>query len=333
MGEKLLEVKDLRVSYYTYAGEVQSVRGISFDVEKGETVAIVGESGCGKSVTAKSIMRLIANPGKIKEGSSITLDGRDVLAMSGKELRSYRGDDCAMIFQDALTSLDPTMRVGKQIAEVLTIHGKASKKEAAAKAIELLRQVGIPAARKKDYPHQFSGGMKQRVVIAIALCCEPELLIADEPTTALDVTIQAQVLVMMKNLRDRLKTSMILITHDLGVVAQVCDKVAVMYAGEIIESGTLQDIYEGEKHHPYTVGLFGSIPQLDSETDRLSPIEGLMPDPTALPKGCSFAPRCPHACEACQQEKPGVYEEGTHRIKCILFSGEKDETGKGGAMR
>ena len=186
---------------------------------------------------------------------------------------------------------------------------------------------------KRDYPHQFSGGMKQRVVIAIALCCEPELLIADEPTTALDVTIQAQVLVMMKNLRDRLKTSMILITHDLGVVAQVCDKVAVMYAGEIIESGTLQDIYEGEKHHPYTVGLFGSIPQLDSETDRLSPIEGLMPDPTALPKGCSFAPRCPHACEACQQEKPGVYEEGTHRIKCILFSGEKDETGKGGAMR
>ena len=173
-----------------------------------------------------------------------------------------------------------------------------------------------------------AAAVKQEEVMEVA-----ELLIADEPTTALDVTIQAQVLVMMKNLRDRLKTSMILITHDLGVVAQVCDKVAVMYAGEIIESGTLQDIYEGEKHHPYTVGLFGSIPQLDSETDRLSPIEGLMPDPTALPKGCSFAPRCPHACEACQQEKPGVYEEGTHRIKCILFSGEKDETGKGGAMR
>lgn len=245
MGEKLLEVKDLRVSYYTYAGEVQSVRGISFDVEKGETVAIVGESGCGKSVTAKSIMRLIANPGKIKEGSSITLDGRDVLAMSGKELRSYRGDDCAMIFQDALTSLDPTMRVGKQIAEVLTIHGKASKKEAAAKAIELLRQVGIPnpERRAREYPHQFSGGMRQRAMIAIALACGPKLLIADEPTTALDVTIQAQIIDLMKQMQQELNAAILLITHDLGVVADIARRICVMYSGKIVERGSAEDIF------------------------------------------------------------------------------------------
>lgn len=241
-------------------------------------------------------------------------------AMTEKELQAMRGKTVSMIFQDPMTSLNPVLTVERQISEVIEKHEKLSRSEALDKARQMLELVGIPGERGKEYPHQFSGGMKQRVVIAIALCCEPELLIADEPTTALDVTIQAQVLVMMKNLRDRLKTSMILITHDLGVVAQVCDRVAVMYAGEVIESGTLEDIYEGEQHHPYTVGLFGSIPQLDSEVDRLSPIEGLMPDPTDLPRGCSFAPRCPHACEACAAQKPGVYREGSHSIKCMLFA-------------
>ena len=236
MGEKLLQVKDLRVSYYTYAGEVQSVRGISFDVEKGETVAIVGESGCGKSVTAKSIMRLIADPGKIKEGSAITLDGRDVLAMGGKELRSYRGAECAMIFQDALTSLDPTMKVGKQIAEVLTVHGMATKREAAAKAVELLRQVGIPnpERRAQEYPHQFSGGMRQRAMIATALACGPKLLIADEPTTALDVTIQAQIIDLMKQMQKEMNAAILAQAPDgapLTILNDAGDWYLVRYQG------------------------------------------------------------------------------------------------------
>ena len=265
MGEKLLQVQDLRVSYYTYAGEVQSVRGISFDVEKGETVAIVGESGCGKSVTAKSIMRLIASPGKIKTGS-ITLDGRDVLAMSGKALRSYRGSECAMIFQDALTSLDPTMRVGKQIAEVLTVHGRASKKEAAAMAVELLRQVGIPnpERRAREYPHQFSGGMRQRAMIATALACGPKLLIADEPTTALDVTIQAQIIDLMKKMQQEMNAAILLITHDLGVVADIAKRICVMYSGKIVERGSAEDIFYRPRH-PYTLALLSAVPRMDLE--------------------------------------------------------------------
>ena len=331
----ILEVRDLKKYFKSPTGTLHAVDGVNFSIRRGETLGLVGESGCGKSVTSLSILQLLPHAVGSVAGGEILYKGEDIAKKGNKEMCRIRGREISMIFQDPMTALNPTQTVGDQIYEALMLHNhqEMSSADLHKRVDECLEMVGIPAARKKDYPHQFSGGMKQRVVIAIALCCEPELLIADEPTTALDVTIQAQVLVMMKNLRDRLKTSMILITHDLGVVAQVCDKVAVMYAGEIIESGTLQDIYEGEKRHPYTVGLFGSIPQLDSETDRLSPIEGLMPDPTALPKGCSFAPRCPHACEACQQEKPGVYEEGTHRIKCILFSGEKDETGKGGAMR
>ena len=317
MGETLLQVKDLRVSYYTYAGEVQSVRGISFDVEKGETVAIVGESGCGKSVTAKSIMRLIASPGKIKEGS-ITLDGRDVLAMSGKALRSYRGSECAMIFQDALTSLDPTMRVGKQIAEVLTVHGRASKKEAAAMAVELLRQVGIPnpERRAREYPHQFSGGMRQRAMIATALACGPKLLIADEPTTALDVTIQAQVLDMMCKLRDELGTAIAFITHDLGVVSELCSRTIVLYCGEIMEEGDTESLLTAPLH-PYTEGLKASLPERGSR-DRLHVIPGSVPSALDFPKGCVFAPRCPYATARCAAEKPPLYDMGGGRaVRCF----------------
>ena len=306
MGEKLLQVKDLRVSYYTYAGEVQSVRGISFDVEKGETVAIVGESGCGKSVTAKSIMRLIADPGKIKEGSAITLDGRDVLAMGGKELRSYRGAECAMIFQDALTSLDPTMKVGKQIAEVLTVHGMATKREAAAKAVELLRQVGIPnpERRAQEYPHQFSGGMRQRAMIATALACRPKLLIADEPTTALDVTIQAQIIDLMKQMQKEMNAAILLITHDLGVVADIARRICVMYSGKIVERGSADDIFYRPRH-PYTMALLSAVPRLDLENkEHLASIEGTPPDLLKPPAGCPFCTRCKYCMPICQGEMP-----------------------------
>ena len=321
MGETLLQVKDLRVSYYTYAGEVQSVRGISFDVEKGETVAIVGESGCGKSVTAKSIMRLIADPGKIREGSSITLDGRDILAMSGRELRSYRGAECAMIFQDALTSLDPTMKVGKQIAEVLTIHGMATKREAAAKAVELLRQVGIPnpERRAQEYPHQFSGGMRQRAMIATALACGPKLLIADEPTTALDVTIQAQIIDLMKQMQKELNAAILLITHDLGVVADIARRICVMYSGKIVERGSADDIFYRPRH-PYTLALLSAVPRLDLENkEHLASIEGTPPDLLKPPAGCPFCTRCKYCMPICQEEMPESTDfGGGHQASCWL---------------
>ena len=321
MGEKLLQVKDLRVSYYTYAGEVQSVRGISFDVEKGETVAIVGESGCGKSVTAKSIMRLIADPGKIKEGSAITLDGRDVLAMGGKELRSYRGAECAMIFQDALTSLDPTMKVGKQIAEVLTVHGMATKREAAAKAVELLRQVGIPnpERRAQEYPHQFSGGMRQRAMIATALACGPKLLIADEPTTALDVTIQAQIIDLMKQMQKEMNAAILLITHDLGVVADIARRICVMYSGKIVERGSADDIFYRPRH-PYTMALLSAVPRLDLENkEHLASIEGTPPDLLKPPAGCPFCTRCKYCMPICQGEMPESTDfGGGHEASCWL---------------
>ena len=321
MGETLLQVKDLRVSYYTYAGEVQSVRGVSFDVDAGETLAIVGESGCGKSVTAKSVMGLIADPGQIKEGSQILFDGVNILDMTPKELRAYRGEKCAMIFQDALTSLDPTMKVGRQIAEVLRVHGRAGKAEAAARAVELLRRVGIPnpEIRAQEYPHQFSGGMRQRAMIATALACDPKLLIADEPTTALDVTIQAQIIDLMKALQAETGAAIVLITHDLGVVADICDMVAIMYAGRIIEYGTLADIFDDFKH-PYTEGLFGSLPNLQKRHEKLKPIKGLMPDPCSLPEGCYFHPRCKYATDACRKIRPErTYLSENHYVECLAY--------------
>ncbi len=322
--EHLLEVKDLSVQYTANKQIVRAVNGISFTLDKGETIGIVGETGAGKTTTALSLLQLLPERTGRITGGEILFEGQDIAKLNKNDIREVRGEKIAMIFQDPMTSLNPVMTVGDQIKESLLTHNaEGLDGEALDKRVdEVLEMVGIPASRKTNYPHQFSGGMKQRVVIAIALVCEPQLLIADEPTTALDVTIQAQVLLMMKNLRDRLGTAMIMITHDLGIVAQVCDKVAVMYAGELIEQGTLEDIFTGDKHHPYTVGLFGAIPNLRDESDRLHPIDGLMPDPTNLPQGCSFSPRCPHCTEECLKSKPGTFVDGTHSISCHLFAKE-----------
>jgi len=317
----LLEIRDLEIQYVKDDETVHAVNGINIDIAEGETLGLVGETGAGKTTTALGIMRLITGPtGKIKSGA-IEFNGKSILEISEEEIRKIRGNDISMIFQDPMTSLNPVMTVGEQIAEVIEIHEHVTKEEAMNKAAEMLELVGIPGTRKNDYPHQFSGGMKQRVVIAIALACNPKLLIADEPTTALDVTIQAQVLDLMTDLKNKFKTSMLLITHDLGVVAQVCDKVAIMYAGEIVEHGTLEDVFENPKH-PYTLGLFGSIPSLDEEKTRLVPIKGLMPDPTNLPSGCKFNPRCPHAVELCSQRTPVVTEVSKgHKVQCLIAEG------------
>ncbi len=326
----ILEVRNLNVVYETDLETVYAVNGVSFTVKEGETLGLVGETGAGKSTTALSILRLLAeNTGKIREGS-ILFDGEDILEMDNLALQKLRGEDISMIFQDPMTSLNPVLTVGYQIAEVLELHNHdhRSAKEIDQKVEEMLRLVGIPPERKHEYPHQFSGGMKQRVVIAIALACEPRLLIADEPTTALDVTIQAQVIDMMEKLKDRLNTSMILITHDLGIVAEICDQVAIMYAGEIIERGTVYDIFESQRHHPYTEGLFGSIPRLDDETERLKPIKGLMPDPTDLPKGCKFSPRCPQCMDICREKRPPVCRYGSHEISCHLFGQSQGHEGR-----
>lgn len=327
--DSLLEIKDLEVKYFTSDGVVEAVNSIDLHVDRGETLGLVGETGAGKTTTALSILRLLPDPpGKIT-GGSLYFDGENLLEKSEKEMHDIRGGQISMIFQDPMTALNPVIRVGDQIAEVILLHNKISKADAARKALEMLEMVGIPAERGNDYPHQFSGGMKQRVVIAIALACNPELLIADEPTTALDVTIQAQVLDLMKHLKEELNTAMILITHDLGVVAETCDRVAVMYAGEIVESGSLADIFEATAH-PYTVGLFQSIPSLDEDVDMLKPIPGLMPDPTDLPKGCKFHPRCPRATERCAQINPSVVELSPgHEVRCLLYSGDNTaEQGK-----
>jgi len=320
---KQLEVKNLTIHYETENGTVEAVNDVSFSLERGKTLGLVGETGAGKTTTALGIMRLVPDPPGVIKGGQILLEGEDLLSKRPQDMRKIRGDKISMIFQDPMTALNPVKTVGDQISEVIRLHQKLSRVDAMKKACEMLELVGISAERLGDYPHQFSGGMKQRVVIAIALACNPALLIADEPTTALDVTIQAQVLEMMGRLKTEFQTSMILITHDLGVVAEACDNVAIMYAGEVVEYGSLEDIYESEQHHPYTVGLFGAIPDLDKDTDRLTPIDGLMPDPANLPQGCNFCPRCPHRSALCETTSPKVYEVSPgHTIKCHLFAKE-----------
>lgn len=323
MSETILDIKDLSVIYKTDMETVEAVNHISLKIGKGKTLGLVGETGAGKTTTALSILKLLPNnTGKILNGS-INFNDTDILCLDENQMRKIRGDKIAMIFQDPMTSLNPVMTVGDQIAEAIVLHNeKLSKEEIDKRVEEKLSMVGILPSRKIEYPHQFSGGMKQRVVIAMALACEPELLIADEPTTALDVTIQAQVLMMIKELRDRIGTSMLMITHDLGIVAKICDDVAVMYAGEIVESGTVEDLFLGNNHHPYTEGLFGSIPNLNSRATRLTPIPGLMPDPSDLPEGCVFASRCKHCMDICTKVHPKSIDNGTHSLLCHLFSEE-----------
>ena len=322
MSEKLLDVEDLSVIYKTDLETVNAVNGISFHLNKGETLGIVGETGAGKTTTALSLLRLLPDRTARITNGSIHFKGHDVLSYSDKEMQLMRGSEIAMIFQDPMTSLNPVLTIGEQIREAIFLHNKSESHSAVEERLdEVLSLVNIPLDRKDNYPHEFSGGMRQRVLIAMALVLKPDLIIADEPTTALDVTIQAQILLMIRKLVDDLGTAMILITHDLGIVAQVCDKVAVMYAGKVIESGTAEDIFVSQRHHPYTVGLFGSLPNLTEKTDRLNPIPGLMPDPTDLPKGCPFSPRCPRAMKICSEEQPSLFEEGTKKIYCHLFTG------------
>ena len=326
MEEELLRIEHLTVQFKKDGKAIHAVNDLSLSLGVGETLGLVGETGAGKTTTAKSILKIVPQPPGEYVSGRILVEGRNVFEMSQRELRKMRGYDVSMIFQDPMTSLNPVITVGEQISEVVRLHEKVSKGEAAKKATEMLEMVGIDASRYNDYPHQFSGGMKQRVVIAIALACNPKLLIADEPTTALDVTIQAQVLDIMRELKNKLHTSMLLITHDLGVVAEVCDRVAVIYAGEVIEEGSLEQIYE-DARHPYTKGLFRSIPNLedDSET-RLKPIAGLMPDPMNLPTGCPFHPRCPECSEHCKAAKPTRTEvEKGHFVKCFLANAETED--------
>ena len=320
--ENILEIKNLHIEYHSDGEIVRAVNGIDLNIRKGESLGLVGETGAGKSTTALAILNMLPKyTAEISQGE-ILLKGENVLKMKEKDLRKVRGSKASIIFQDPMTSLNPVYKVGYQIEEVLRQHStkKMSNEEYRDEVGRILEMVGIPGSRQDEYPHQFSGGMKQRVMIAIAIACRPELLIADEPTTALDVTIQAQVLDMMRELKKEINSSVLLITHDLGVVASFCDSVAIMYAGEIVEYGTLEDIFDPEhKHHPYTDGLFGSIPNLIVKTDRLNPINGLMPDPTDLPKGCKFHPRCPVSTEACRNGDIPVAVDGTHKIKCILM--------------
>ena len=323
--ENILEIKDLTIQYRADNRVVEAVNKLNLTLGKGESLGLVGETGAGKTTTALGIMGLIPDPPGIVTGGEILFEGEDLLKQNKKKMRSIRGKKISMIFQDPMTSLNPVMTVGSQIAESIRIHEKCSKADAAVKAVRMLELVGIPGERYGEYPHQFSGGMKQRVVIAIALSCNPELLLADEPTTALDVTIQAQVLDLIVKLKKENQTSMILITHDLGIVAEVCDKVAIMYAGEIVEYGNLEQIYN-HTCHPYTKGLFGSIPDLDSHVKRLNPIPGLMPDPADLPAGCSFCPRCACTCSRCQSENPDMTEvEPGHFVKCFQIRKERED--------
>ena len=319
MSEKFLSVKNLHVHYVTSDADVSAVNGISLDLYKGRTLGLVGETGAGKTTVARTILGILPKPaGRITDGEVI-FEGQDIYKLTEPQMQKIRGSKITMIFQDPMTALNPVMTVGDQIAEVVELHNGGDRAAARKRAVEMLETVGIPAERYVEYPHQFSGGMKQRVVIAIALACNPTLLLADEPTTALDVTIQAQVLELMKKLNSENDTSMILITHDLGVVAEMCDDVAIMYAGQIVEKGSLEDIFD-HPQHPYTEGLFGALPSMkDDEDDRLKPIAGMPPDPTDLPSGCYFHPRCPYATERCGKEAPCVNEVSPgHLVQCHL---------------
>lgn len=333
--ELLLQLEDLQTYFYTDDGVVKAVDRVTFEINKGETLGVVGESGCGKSVTSLSIMRLIPNPpGKIT-GGRILFEGEDLVTKSDAEMRRIRGNEISMIFQEPMTSLNPVFTVGYQIAEAIILHQKLGRQEALKKAVEMLWKVGIPSPEKRvnEYPHQLSGGMRQRVMIAMALSCNPKLLIADEPTTALDVTIQAQILELMKELKNEFNTAIMLITHDLGVVAEVCERVAVMYAGKVVEYADVQTIF-GQPQHPYTWGLLRSIPKLDGNAKRLMVIDGVVPNPLHLPQGCSFHPRCRFANAQCREKEPEIRElKSGHSVRCwypeavLAFDGSSVEQG------
>ena len=317
-----LEVKNLVVHYTSEGKEIHAVNDVSLSIEKGRTLGLVGETGAGKTTIAKSILRILPEPPAHVDQGQILLEGKNLLELENTEMQKIRGKRISMIFQDPMTALNPVITIGEQIAEVILLHEKVSKAEAQKKALDMLQMVGIRPERYKDYPHQLSGGMKQRVVIAIALACNPELLIADEPTTALDVTIQAQVLDMIKDLRDKLGTALMLITHDFGLVAEICNKCAVVYAGEIVEIGSVEDIFD-RPQHPYTIGLFESIPSMDKDVERLKPVKGQIIDPTDLPNYCSFCDRCDRCTDECRACDPALVEVGPgHFVKCIYAKKE-----------
>ncbi|MHB1395105.1 MAG: ABC transporter ATP-binding protein [Clostridia bacterium] len=321
--EKLLEIKNLRTYFYTEDGVIPAVDGVDLYIKPGETLGIVGESGCGKSVTSISILRLIPSPpGKILEGSEILFDGKSLLELSEREMRKIRGNEISMIFQEPMTSLNPVFKIGDQISETLMLHQKMNKGQARVKSIEMLKLVGIPRPEKvvDDFPHRLSGGMRQRAMIAMALACNPKLLIADEPTTALDVTIQAQILDLMNKLKSEINASVMLITHNLGVVAETCQRVVVMYAGKVVEEGDVYSIFEDPKH-PYTVGLLKSIPSTEVEQGKLESIPGVVPNPLNMPKGCRFEPRCSKAMEICKEKQPEVTVLGEERrVSCFIYN-------------
>ena len=323
--DSLLSVKDLQVQFQTKKGINTAVDGISFSIGKGEILGIVGESGCGKSVSSMSILRLLGTNAKISQGS-IKLGDKELLSLSEDEMCKIRGNEIAMIFQDPMTALNPIMTIGDQLIEPLVIHQGYKKKDAWKEAIEVLKKVGIaaPEKRMKEYPHQLSGGMRQRIMIAMAVSCAPKLLIADEPTTALDVTIQAQILELMLELREKLNIAIMLITHDMGVVAETADNILVLYAGKVVEYGSVKDIFNDPKH-PYTQGLLSSIPPLTEDVDELNTIEGTVPAPGQMPAGCRFSPRCPYATERCRMEQPGIYHAGNAMVSCFKYEGGQDE--------
>ena len=314
----VLEIKDLYVDFVTDEETVHAINGMNIEVERKKALGLVGETGAGKTTTALSILNLIPDPPGVIKGGTVKVEGKDVMKMTEAELNAMRGKDVAMIFQDPMTALNPVYTVGEQIAETIQLHNPGmSKKESMEEAGKMLEVVGIPASRGDEYPHQFSGGMKQRVIIAIGLACNPKLLIADEPTTALDVTIQAQIIDIMKQLRQKYEMSLIMITHDLGIIAEICDDVSVVYAGRVIEHGTLEDVFDNTLH-PYTEGLFNSLPNIDARQSELKPIPGLMPDPTNLPSGCPFWPRCKYATDACKVDRPAeVWHTETHMVACV----------------